>query len=98
MLHAGWRAFTQIAAVKYMIFNNLWRRGSESNAYYLPHDPLETARSDRTRGFGCDSLDHHLHAPKPGSRKPSTPQRDAHAPEHVVEAAGRRGIWSATSC
>jgi hypothetical protein len=36
--------------------------------------------------FGGESLDHHLHVPQPGSRKPSTPQGDAHAPERVRDA------------
>jgi hypothetical protein len=41
--------------------------------------------------FGGDSLDHHLHVPKPDSRKPSPPQRDAHAPERVRDAAWQAG-------
>jgi hypothetical protein len=33
--------------------------------------------------FGCDPLDYHPHVPEPGSRKPSTPQRDAQAGDLV---------------
>jgi hypothetical protein len=37
--------------------------------------------------FGGDPLDHHPHVPDPGSRRPSPPQRDTHAPERVTNAA-----------
>src|SRR5438309_1681797 len=41
--------------------------------------------------FGGNSLDLRPHTPALGPRKPSSPQRDAHAPERVRDAAWQAG-------
>jgi hypothetical protein len=54
--------------------------------------PVGEFIEDRYRKqFGGDPHDHYLYGPEPGSRKPSVPQRDAHAPERVTDAAGQAG-------
>jgi hypothetical protein len=39
--------------------------------------------------FGGDPVDAHAHLPDPGSRRPVLRRRDAHAPEHVKDAASQ---------